>query len=51
MDQYCFHAPYVVLLLWHGLHLQDDQITVGSGDFAWTLGAGLWEAGLLLPIQ
>lgn len=51
VDQYCFRAPYVVALLRHGLHLQDDQIVVGSGDFAWTLGAALWEAGALLPSQ
>lgn len=51
VDRYCFRAPYVVALLRQGLHLQDDQITVGSGDFAWTLGAALWEAGALLPTK
>jgi hypothetical protein len=45
VDQYCFRAPYVGALLRQGLHLCDDQVTIGSGDFAWTLGAALWEAG------
>jgi hypothetical protein len=51
IDQYCFRAPYVTALLRQGLHLRDDQVTIGSGDFAWTLGAALWEAGALNPIQ
>ena len=51
IDRYCFRAPYVVALLRQGLHLHDDQVTVGSGDFAWTLGAALWEAGALLPTR
>jgi hypothetical protein len=37
----------VVSLLRQGLHLNDDQVVIGSGDFAWTLGAALWEAGAL----
>ncbi|CAK9269240.1 unnamed protein product [Sphagnum jensenii] len=49
IEHYCFRAPYVVSLLRQGLHLHDDQITIGSGDFAWTLGAALWEAGALNP--
>ncbi|KAL3700998.1 hypothetical protein R1sor_019020 [Riccia sorocarpa] len=49
IDRYCFRAPYVVSLLREGLHLREDQILIGSGDFAWTLGAALNEAGALLP--
>ncbi|BBM97172.1 hypothetical protein MPTK1_1g03540 [Marchantia polymorpha subsp. ruderalis] len=49
IDRYCFRAPYVVSLLLEGLHLRADQIQIGSGDFAWTLGAALNEAGALLP--
>ncbi|KAL2650681.1 hypothetical protein R1flu_018809 [Riccia fluitans] len=49
IDRYCFRAPYVVSLLLQGLHLREDQILIGSGDFAWTLGAALNEAGALLP--
>lgn len=49
VDQYCFRAPYVAALLRQGLHLHDDQVTIGPGDFAWTLGAALWEAGALVP--
>jgi hypothetical protein len=47
IHHYCFRAPYVVSLLRQGLHLNDDQVVIGSGDFAWTLGAALWEAGAL----
>jgi hypothetical protein len=47
IDHYCFRAPYLVSLLQHGLHLHDNQVVIGSGDFAWTLGAALWEAGAL----
>ncbi|GBG76667.1 hypothetical protein CBR_g22884 [Chara braunii] len=45
LDRYCFRAPYVVALLKEGLGLRQDQITVGSGDMGWTLGAALYEAG------
>lgn len=51
IEQYCFRSPYVVALLREGLHLHDNQIQIGSGDFAWTLGAALWEAGALNPVQ
>jgi hypothetical protein len=51
IDQYCFRAPYIAALLRQGLHLRDDQVTIGSGDFAWTLGAALWEAGALIPLK
>ena len=51
IDQYCFRAPYIAALLRQGLHLRDDQVTIGSGDFAWTLGAALWEAGALIPVK
>lgn len=51
IDQYCFRAPYVASLLRQGLHLRDDQVKIGSGDFAWTLGAALFEAGALIPVK
>ncbi|CAM6102980.1 unnamed protein product [Calypogeia fissa] len=51
IDRYCFRAPYVAALLRHGLHLRDEQVAIGSGDFAWTLGAALNEAGALLPAK
>lgn len=51
IEQYCFRSPYVTALLRDGLHLQDAQIQIGSGDFSWTLGAALWEAGALDPLE
>lgn len=51
IEQYCFRSPYVTALLRDGLHLQDNQIQIGSGDFSWTLGAALWEAGALEPFE
>nr|PNR37591.1 hypothetical protein PHYPA_020700 [Physcomitrium patens] len=51
IEQYCFRSPYVTTLLREGLHLQDNQIQIGSGDFSWTLGAALWEAGALDPVD
>ncbi|KAG9458957.1 hypothetical protein H6P81_003465 [Aristolochia fimbriata] len=45
VEQYCFRAPYVVSLLRDGLHISDDQVTVGSGSITWTLGVALLEAG------
>ncbi|KAG0616143.1 hypothetical protein M758_5G093100 [Ceratodon purpureus] len=51
IEQYCFRSPYVTALLRDGLHLQDSQIQIGSGDFSWTLGAALWEAGALDPLE
>ncbi|MCO5613303.1 hypothetical protein L7F22_067579 [Adiantum nelumboides] len=51
VEHYCFRAPYVVELLQNGLHLKEDQITVGSGDMTWTLGAALLEAGAFSPTQ
>ncbi|KAH7839505.1 hypothetical protein Vadar_005153 [Vaccinium darrowii] len=45
IEQYCFRAPYIVLLLREGLHITDDQITIGSGSITWTLGVALLEAG------
>ncbi|KAH9309143.1 hypothetical protein KI387_037054, partial [Taxus chinensis] len=47
IEQYCFRAPYVVSLLRDGLHLNDQQVVVGSGSITWTLGAALLEAGAL----
>ncbi|GAQ92229.1 hypothetical protein KFL_009510020 [Klebsormidium nitens] len=49
LDRYCFRAPYVVSLLRKGLGLRDDQIQIGTGDMAWTLGAALYEGGALKP--
>lgn len=51
IEQYCFRSPYVTALLRDGLHLKDTQIQIGSGDFSWTLGAALWEAGALDPVE
>ncbi|XP_061341767.1 probable apyrase 7 [Gastrolobium bilobum] len=45
IEQYCFRAPYIALLLREGLHIKDNQITVGSGSITWTLGVALLEAG------
>lgn len=49
IEQYCFRAPYVVLLLREGLHITDKQVTVGSGSITWTLGVALFEAGKAFP--
>ncbi|KAH7282347.1 hypothetical protein KP509_35G026300 [Ceratopteris richardii] len=51
VEHYCFRAPYVVELLQNGLHLNEDQVIVGSGDITWTLGAALMEAGAFSPVQ
>eukprot|EP00250_Pteridium_aquilinum_P011602 c20184_g2_i1 orf=375-2612(-) len=51
VEHYCFRAPYVVALLQDGLHLKEEQITVGSGDMTWTLGAALLEAGAFTPAR
>ncbi|XP_027359898.1 probable apyrase 7 [Abrus precatorius] len=45
IEQYCFRAPYIASLLRQGLHITDDQISVGSGSITWTLGVALLEAG------
>ncbi|KAK7406977.1 hypothetical protein VNO78_08615 [Psophocarpus tetragonolobus] len=45
IEQYCFRAPYIASLLREGLHINDNQITVGSGNITWTLGVALLEAG------
>ncbi|TKY70205.1 apyrase 7 [Spatholobus suberectus] len=45
IEQYCFRAPYIASLLRQGLHINDNQITVGSGNITWTLGVALLEAG------
>ncbi|GAB4827635.1 hypothetical protein Ancab_034520 [Ancistrocladus abbreviatus] len=45
IEQYCFRAPYIVSLLREGLHITDNQITVGSGSTTWTFGVALVEAG------
>jgi hypothetical protein len=45
IEQYCFRAPYIVLLLREGLHITENQIIIGSGSITWTLGVALLEAG------
>lgn len=45
IEQYCFRAPYIALLLREGLHITDNQVTIGSGSITWTLGVALLEAG------
>ncbi|KAE9451509.1 hypothetical protein C3L33_16580, partial [Rhododendron williamsianum] len=45
IEQYCFRAPYTVLLLREGLHITDNQIIIDSGSITWTLGVALLEAG------
>lgn len=49
IEQYCFRAPYVVLLLREGLHITDSHVMIGSGSITWTLGAALFEAGKAFP--
>ncbi|XP_057483431.1 probable apyrase 7 isoform X1 [Actinidia eriantha] len=45
IEQYCFRASYIVLLLREGLHITDSQVIIGSGSITWTLGVALLEAG------
>ncbi|XP_071710478.1 probable apyrase 7 [Rutidosis leptorrhynchoides] len=45
IEQYCFRAPYTVLLLREGLHITDRQVNIGSGGITWTTGVALLEAG------
>ena len=45
IEQYCFRAPYISLLLREGLHITDNQISIGSGSITWTTGVALLEAG------
>ncbi|KAK4385299.1 putative apyrase 7 [Sesamum angolense] len=49
IEQYCFRAPYVVLLLREGLHITDSHVIIGSGSITWTLGVALFEAGKAFP--
>ncbi|KAL2558254.1 putative apyrase 7 [Forsythia ovata] len=49
IEQYCFRAPYVVLLLREGLHITDRDVIIGSGSITWTLGVALLEAGKAFP--
>ncbi|KAL2549803.1 putative apyrase 7 [Forsythia ovata] len=49
IEQYCFRAPYAVLLLREGLHIPDDHVIIGSGSITWTLGIALLEAGKAYP--
>ncbi|KAL4556935.1 hypothetical protein LXL04_035102 [Taraxacum kok-saghyz] len=45
IEQYCFRAPYIVVLLRQGLHITDKQVNIGSGGITWTTGVALLEAG------
>ncbi|MFS7961112.1 putative hydrolase [Helianthus anomalus] len=45
IEQYCFRAPYVVLLLREGLRIKDSQVNIGSGGITWTTGVALLEGG------
>ncbi|KAK4489291.1 hypothetical protein RD792_005095 [Penstemon davidsonii] len=49
IEQYCFRAPYIVLLLREGLHITDSNVIVDSGSITWTLGVALFEAGKAFP--
>ncbi|CAI9774919.1 unnamed protein product [Fraxinus pennsylvanica] len=49
IEQYCFRAPYIVLLLREGLHITDREVIIGSGSITWTLGVALLEAGKAFP--
>ncbi|MFS7949815.1 putative apyrase [Helianthus anomalus] len=51
IEQYCFRAPYIVLLLREGLHITDRQMTIGSGGITWTTGVALLEAGKAISIR
>lgn len=51
IEQYCFRAPYVVLLLREGLHITDGRVTIGSGGITWTTGVALLEAGNALSAR
>ncbi|KAI3517462.1 hypothetical protein L1887_16677 [Cichorium endivia] len=48
IEQYCFRAPYVVLLLRNGLGIKDSQVNIGSGGITWTSGVALLEAGKVI---
>ncbi len=39
VEQYCFRAPYITEMLRQGLGISAQQIRIGGGDVAWTLGA------------
>ncbi|KAK4745749.1 hypothetical protein SAY87_012061 [Trapa incisa] len=51
IEQYCFRAPYIAHLLRKGLHINDKQVSIGSGSITWTLGVALLEAGKAFPLQ
>lgn len=51
IEQYCFRAPYVVLLLRKGLHIKDSQVNIGSGGITWTTGVALLEAGKVISTR
>lgn len=48
IEQYCFRAPYVVSLLRDVLHIDDGQVSIGSGSTTWTLGVALFWASQAL---
>lgn len=39
----CCRVPYVIKLLREGLGVPEDQVRVGSGQEAWTLGMAIAE--------
>ncbi|KAI7749885.1 hypothetical protein M8C21_019770, partial [Ambrosia artemisiifolia] len=49
IEQYCFRAPYVVVLLREGLQIKDSQVNIGSGGITWTTGVALLEGGKIHP--
>lgn len=49
IEQYCFRAPYVVLLLREGLHITDSHVIIGSGSITWTTGVAILQAGKTFP--
>ncbi|KAM7251556.1 hypothetical protein ACFE04_023439 [Oxalis oulophora] len=51
IEQYCFRAPYIVLLLREGLHITENQVVIGSGGITWTLGVALLQAGSAFPAR
>ena len=48
VEQYCFRAPYITEMLRQGLGVSAQQIRIGGGEVAWTLGANLSSAVLRL---
>ncbi|KAI7745782.1 hypothetical protein M8C21_010612, partial [Ambrosia artemisiifolia] len=51
IEQYCFRAPYVVVLLREGLQIKDSQVNIGSGGITWTTGVALLEGGKVISTK